>query len=117
MRVSALFTALTTFVLFEGVFADSHSQPVWKKANRRHHDYKSRHVPPTAVGGGGGEGYGVSHPHPVAVGGNGSDVQVHSGRDIQIERRFDNGRFSFYDAGLGACGATNTGADFVSGFM
>jgi len=30
-----------------------------------------------------------------------------------LEKRFDNARFTFYDAGLGACGKTNTGADFI----
>lgn len=33
-----------------------------------------------------------------------------------LERRFDNAKFTFYDAGLGACGKTNKGSDFVSGF-
>jgi hypothetical protein len=35
-------------------------------------------------------------------------------RELTLEKRFNNGRFSFYDAGLGACGKTNTGSDFVS---
>lgn len=35
-------------------------------------------------------------------------------RELTLEKRVDNGRFSFYDAGLGACGKTNTGSDFVS---
>lgn len=30
-----------------------------------------------------------------------------------LERRFDGARFTFYDAGLGACGKTNSGSDFV----
>lgn len=31
-----------------------------------------------------------------------------------LERRFDGARFTFYDAGLGACGKTNSNSDFVS---
>ncbi|KIJ98933.1 hypothetical protein K443DRAFT_103189 [Laccaria amethystina LaAM-08-1] len=34
-------------------------------------------------------------------------------RELTLEKRFNNGRFSFYDAGLGACGKTNTGSDFI----
>lgn len=33
-----------------------------------------------------------------------------------LEKRFEGARFTFYDAGMGACGATNTNADFVSSF-
>ena len=32
----------------------------------------------------------------------------------RLVKRFDNARFSFYDAGLGACGEVNTNSDFVS---
>jgi hypothetical protein len=35
-------------------------------------------------------------------------------RPRMLQRRFDGARFTYYDAGLGACGKTNTGADFVS---
>jgi len=31
-----------------------------------------------------------------------------------LSKRFDNTRFTFYAAGLGACGQTNTDSDFVS---
>lgn len=31
-----------------------------------------------------------------------------------LEKRFDGARFTFYDAGLGACGKVNSNADFVS---
>lgn len=31
-----------------------------------------------------------------------------------LERRFGDARFTFYDAGLGACGKVNSGSDFVS---
>ena len=30
-----------------------------------------------------------------------------------LEKRFDGARFTFYDAGLGACGKVNSGSDFV----
>jgi hypothetical protein len=30
-----------------------------------------------------------------------------------IAKRFSNARFTWYDAGLGACGRTNKGTDFV----
>jgi hypothetical protein len=32
-----------------------------------------------------------------------------------LEKRFDGAKFSYYAAGLGACGRTNTDNDFVSG--
>ena len=32
----------------------------------------------------------------------------------RLVKRFDDARFSFYDAGLGACGEVNTNSDFVS---
>ena len=35
-------------------------------------------------------------------------------RDDHIGKRFDNARLTFYEAGLGACGQTNTDSDFVS---
>jgi hypothetical protein len=31
-----------------------------------------------------------------------------------LEKRFEGMRFTFYDAGLGACGRSNTNSDFVS---
>lgn len=34
--------------------------------------------------------------------------------EFHLAKRFDGGRFSFYDAGLGACGQVNSGADYVS---
>ena len=30
-----------------------------------------------------------------------------------LEKRFDHAKFSYYAAGLGACGQTNTDSDFV----
>lgn len=37
-----------------------------------------------------------------------------TGRDVSLlEKRFDGARFSFYQAGLGACGKTNSGSDFI----
>ena len=32
-----------------------------------------------------------------------------------LEKRFDGAKFSYYAAGLGACGRTNTDNDFVGG--
>ncbi|TFK42952.1 RlpA-like double-psi beta-barrel-protein domain-containing protein-containing protein [Crucibulum laeve] len=34
-------------------------------------------------------------------------------RDFSLEKRFDGSKFSFYDAGLGACGKTNSASDFI----
>jgi hypothetical protein len=34
-------------------------------------------------------------------------------RTTSLEKRFDNAKFSYYAAGLGACGKTNTDSDFV----
>ena len=41
-----------------------------------------------------------------------NEVAVLGGRDL--EKRFEGARFTYYDAGLGACGEWNTNADFVS---
>lgn len=30
-----------------------------------------------------------------------------------LSKRYDNARFSYYEAGQGACGATNSDSDFV----
>ncbi|KAG2020848.1 hypothetical protein CC2G_006146 [Coprinopsis cinerea AmutBmut pab1-1] len=35
------------------------------------------------------------------------------GESRQLEKRFSNARFTFYDAGLGACGRVNTNSDFI----
>lgn len=40
-----------------------------------------------------------------------NDVAVVGTRDL--ERRFEGVRFTYYDAGKGACGATNTNSDFI----
>ena len=32
----------------------------------------------------------------------------------ELEKRFDNARFTLYDAGMGACGKSNSNNDFVS---
>lgn len=34
--------------------------------------------------------------------------------ETALSKRFDSAKFSFYDAGLGACGKVNSGNDFVS---
>ncbi|KAF7295082.1 hypothetical protein MIND_01046500 [Mycena indigotica] len=36
-----------------------------------------------------------------------------SATHVQIEKRFSNARFTFFDTGLGACGSTNVGSDFI----
>jgi hypothetical protein len=41
-----------------------------------------------------------------------NEVAVLGARDL--EKRFEGVRITFYDAGLGACGKTNTNSDFVS---
>jgi hypothetical protein len=33
--------------------------------------------------------------------------------DVVLHKRFSNARFTFYAAGLGACGKTNSGSDFI----
>jgi len=40
-------------------------------------------------------------------------MNIHN-RDLGIQGNIANGRFSFYEAGLGACGVVNSGNDFVS---
>ena len=35
-------------------------------------------------------------------------------QNASLRKRFDNCRFTFFDAGLGACGKVNEGSDFVS---
>lgn len=40
-----------------------------------------------------------------------NDVAVLGARDL--EKRFEGVRFTFYDAGLGACGKTNSNSDFI----
>jgi len=34
-------------------------------------------------------------------------------RTTSLEKRFDNAKFSYYEAGLGACGIMNTASDFI----
>jgi hypothetical protein len=45
---------------------------------------------------------------------NGSSSKVAGLGARDLERRFDGVRFTYYDAGKGACGRTNTNSDFVS---
>ena len=35
----------------------------------------------------------------------------------QLQKRYDNTRFTLYDAGMGACGKHNDNSDFVSNFL
>lgn len=54
-------------------------------------------------------------------------LHQHAGRTLQhtgvnvttrgLTKRFSNARFSYYAAGTGACGQTNTASDFVSGLL
>ena len=61
-------------------------------------------------------GRGHVHVQPAQHGlNNGSTTDtdaVLESRDL--ERRFEGARFTFYDAGLGACGKRNSNSDFVS---
>lgn len=41
-------------------------------------------------------------------------VAERSANATRLAKRFDGARFSFYDAGLGACGEVNSNSDFVS---
>ena len=45
-----------------------------------------------------------------------NDVAV-VGTTRDLERRFEGVRFTYYEAGKGACGATNTDSDFVRNFV
>ncbi|KAJ3553350.1 hypothetical protein NP233_g12665 [Leucocoprinus birnbaumii] len=100
MRVSALLTALTTLALSTGALA-KHSTAPWKRVHRRHVNHSE---------GGDAPKYGHDgHHEPQGQ----YDVQKITGREFELEKRFDNGRFSFYDAGLGACGIVNSGSDFI----
>ncbi|KAF5386807.1 hypothetical protein D9615_001858 [Tricholomella constricta] len=43
----------------------------------------------------------------------GRNVSSAHGGESTLVKRFDNTRFSYYKAGLGACGKTNSGNDFI----
>lgn len=45
--------------------------------------------------------------------GRDSSVALARRGETSLQKRFDNARFSFYDAGLGACGGYNSGSDFI----
>lgn len=54
----------------------------------------------------------------VVAGSHDSPRRRHAGtnflkQDHSLSKRFDNARFSYYEAGKGACGATNSDSDFV----
>lgn len=60
-----------------------------------------------------------SEASEVSVEFDGEPAQNLTLRDIPsgpLEKRFSNARFTFYDAGLGACGRVNKNSDFVSDF-
>lgn len=48
--------------------------------------------------------HGIDHGH---IYDHQSIVQNVDSREFEIQRRVENGRFSFYETGLGACGAVN----------
>jgi len=51
------------------------------------------------------------HPVRAPLAGDSIEQNVTS---RALEKRFDGARFTFYDAGLGACGKVNSNRDFVS---
>lgn len=105
MRVSALLTALTTLALFDVALAGRHGGPSW----RRHHGHYDHDGRPEYENG--SSGYGDTSGLGAT-----KAVQKVTGREFELERRYENSRFSFYDAGLGACGIVNSGDDFVRYF-
>jgi len=94
MRVSTLLASFATLALFDVALAGRHGAPLW----RRHSSYHSH----SSNKGGNTHSYAAS-----------KGVQEVTGKEFQLSKRVDNGRFSFYDAGLGACGKVNSGSDFV----
>ncbi|KAL0947103.1 hypothetical protein HGRIS_013241 [Hohenbuehelia grisea] len=56
-------------------------------------------------------------PIPIKATSVQSQPEVLSGSfnltERSLEKRFSGGRFTFYDAGLGACGKTNSDSDFI----
>lgn len=91
MRVSAsTFTvfAVLGLSMLDVVFAAVHgNQPTWRK---QHRNARS----------------------PVVVSGSSQNITAHSERS-QSERRDGDSKFSFYDAGLGACGKVNSASDYI----
>jgi hypothetical protein len=94
MRVSTLLASFATLALFDVALAGRHVNPTW----RRHNGYHGH----SANEGGNTPGYDAT-----------KGVQKATGKEFQLSKRVANGRFSFYDAGLGACGKVNSGSDFV----
>lgn len=117
-----MLTAFTTLALFDTVLARRHGNPPW----RRHHEhvdhgYGGQDHPeyqghPTTGASGYHDGSGsYSSGSPAGyAGGATKAVQKVTGREFELVRRYEDCRFSFYDAGLGACGKVNSGSDFVS---
>lgn len=95
MRVSTLLASLATLALFDVALAGKHTGSSWARRHHGHHGHSTNED--------GSSGYGSAT----------SDVQKVSGREFELSKRYDNSRFSFYDAGLGACGKVNSGSDFV----
>jgi len=41
------------------------------------------------------------------------EIAKRSAADVGLHKRFSNARFTFYQAGMGACGRRNSGSDFI----
>ncbi len=60
-------------------------------------------------------GRGHAHVQPAQHGlNNGSVTDADAVLVRDLEKRFEGAKFTFYDAGLGACGQVNSNSDFVS---
>lgn len=84
--LASVITALTSFSLIDIAFASPHAGESSVLKNRH-----------------------VGRPITPPTGNN-----ISARRASSLEKRFDNAKFSFYDAGRGACGKINSNADFVS---
>jgi hypothetical protein len=104
MRVSTLLTALTTLGLFNVALGEHAEVAPWRRS--KHNAHRRQYAPV------GSSGY--TPDSDAAAAGPTVALRKVTGREFELERRYDDARFSFYDAGLGACGIVNTGADFVS---
>lgn len=102
-----MLTAFTTLALFDVALATNHnSNPTW----RRRHEH-GEYTLYTALSFSESYSPGSSGSH---TGDATTAVQKVTGREFELVRRYEGSRFSFYDAGLGACGIVNSGSDFVS---
>lgn len=90
MRVATIFTVLTAIALFDVIFARRHT-PAWKRANDHHHHRRHSYVL-AFISCVHFEGVTFSYDHQ-------SIVQNVDSREFEIQRRVENGRFSFYETG------------------